>query len=204
MSATVSTDLLLRVAQATPEQQAAIDRILRKDKDPVVSSPAAATSALIEQFKAEIRKVLAEALRQDSVKEEPISQGEAQRIFAVLGKLRTETGMRKAPLHTVFEYMVLHGLSGRQTARRCNCTPSLISARVKTLQARFGLSVRQLQNYASALADIETTVKGDRRRRRSAGQSDDFHRPEQAEDHGTNEEEREEEPFGGEEGDVDR
>ena len=109
MSATVSTDLLLRVAQATPEQQAAIERILRKDTDPVVSSPPAGTSAPIEQFKAEIRKALAEVLGQNSAKEEPINQSEAQRIFAVLGKLRTETGVRKAPLHTVFEYMVLHG-----------------------------------------------------------------------------------------------
>ena len=124
----------------------------------------------------EIRDALA-AVRRSAGQEEPINRKEAQRIFAVLAKLRTETGARKAPLHTVFEYLVLHGLSGERTARQCRCAPSLISARVKTLQERFGLSVRQLQNYASALVEMETTVKGDRRHRRASGPPDDFDRP---------------------------
>jgi hypothetical protein len=124
----------------------------------------------------EIRDALA-AVRRSAGQEEPINRKEAQRIFAVLAKLRTETGARKAPLHTVFEYLVLQGLSGERTARKCRCAPSLISARVKTLQERFGLSVRQLQNYASALVEIETTVKGDRRHRRASGPPDDFDRP---------------------------
>ena len=124
----------------------------------------------------EIRDALA-AVRRSAGQEEPINRKEAQRIFAVLAKLRTEAGARKAPLHTVFEYLVLQGLSGERTARKCRCAPSLISARVKTLQERFGLSVRQLQNYASALVEMETTVKGDRRHRRASGPPDDFDRP---------------------------
>jgi hypothetical protein len=124
----------------------------------------------------EIRDAL-EAVRRSAGKEEPINRSEAQRIFAVLAKLRTESGARKAPLHTVFEYLVLQGLSGEQTARKCRCAASLISARAKTLQERFGLSLRQLQNYASALAEMETTVKGDRRHRRASGPPDDFDRP---------------------------
>jgi hypothetical protein len=124
----------------------------------------------------EIRDALG-AVRRSAGQEEPINRKEAQRIFAVLAKLRTETGARKAPLHTVFEYLVLQGLSGERTARKCRCAPSLISARVKTLQERFGLSVRQLQNYASALVEMETTVKGDRRHRRASGPPDDFDRP---------------------------
>jgi hypothetical protein len=124
----------------------------------------------------EIRNALA-AVRRSAGHEEPINRSEAQRIFAVLAKLRTETGARKAPLHTVFEYLVLQGLSGERTPRQCRCAPSLISARVKTLQERFGLSVRQLQNYASALVEMETTVKGDRRHRRASGPPDDFDRP---------------------------
>ena len=124
----------------------------------------------------EIRDALA-AVRRSAGQEEPINRKEAQRIFAVLAKLRTEAGARKAPLHTVFEYLVLQGLSGERTARKCRCAPSLISARVKTLQERFGLSVRQLQNYALALVEMETTVKGDRRHRRASGPPDDFDRP---------------------------
>src|SRR4051812_40853475 len=42
MSATVSTDFLLRVAQATPEQQAAIERILAGGPAGLEGSPEAA------------------------------------------------------------------------------------------------------------------------------------------------------------------
>ena len=142
----------------------------------------------------EIRDAL-EAVRRSAGQEEPISRGEAQRIFAVLAKLRTETGARKAPLHTVFEYLVLRGVSGEQTARKCRCAASLISARAKTLQERFGLSVRQLQNYASALAEMETTVKGDRRHRRASDPPDDFDRPGGSQGDGDRQEGGEEDHF---------
>jgi hypothetical protein len=124
----------------------------------------------------EIRDALA-AIRRSAGQEEPINRREAQRIFAVLAKLRTESGARKAPLHAVFEYLVLQGLSGEQAARQCRCAASLISARAKTLQERFGLSVRQLRNYASALVEMETTVKGDRRHSRASGPPHDSDRP---------------------------
>ena len=142
----------------------------------------------------EIRDAL-EAVRRSAGQEEPIKRSEAQRIFAVLAKLRTESGARKAPLHTVFEYLVLQGLSGEQTARKCRCAASLVSARAKTLQERFGLSVRQLQNYASALAEMETTVKGDRRHRRASGPPDDFDRPEGSQGDGDRQEGGEEDHF---------
>ena len=142
----------------------------------------------------EIRDAL-EAVRRSAGQEEPISRREAQRIFAVLAKLRTESGARKAPLHTVFEYLVLQGLSGEQTARKCRCAASLISARAKTLQERFGLSLRQLQNYASALAEMETTVKGDRRHRRASGPPDDFDRPGGSQGDGDRQEGGEEDHF---------
>ena len=181
MSATVSTDFLLRVAQATPKQQTAMERILREGGATAAakSELGAAVRAQNEELAAVIRKAVADGLRAGAFSApEPLNQGEAQRIFAVLTKLRTETGVRKAPLHTVFEYMVLQGLSGEETARRCKCAPSLISARVKTLKERFGMSVGRLHNYASALSEMETAVKGDRRRGKKAGQPDDFERPE--------------------------
>jgi len=187
MSATVSTDFLLRVAQATPAQQTAIERILREGEAAAAakSVPAATTRGQSEELGAVIRKAVADGLREGAFSApEPLNQGEAQRVFAVLMKLRTETGVRKAPLHDVFEYMVLQGLSGEETARRCKCAPSLISARVKTLKERFGMSVGQLHHYASALSEMETAVKGDRRRGKKGGQPDDFERPQAGEDDG--------------------
>jgi hypothetical protein len=137
-----------------------------------------------EEWTSVIRKAVAEGVREAGKQAEPIKESEAQRVFGVLRKLRIETGVRKAPLHTVFEYMVMQGLSGEETARKCKCVPSLISARVKTLQERFGMSVDQLRNYASPLSEMEATVKGDRRRRKSEGRPDDFEGSGSNEDNG--------------------
>ena len=136
-------------------------------------TPGGAMKAQTEELKAELWKV-AEAIKHTASAQPPINQSEAQRIFAVLTKLRTETGVRKAPLHTVFEFMVMQGLSGEETARRCKCAPSLISARVRTLKERFGIPVSQLHRYASALNELETSVRGDKRRRKRSGLPDNF------------------------------
>jgi hypothetical protein len=155
----------------------------------------AVQEAQTQELKAEMRAVLAEAMKHAVAAQPPINQGEAQRIFAVLTKLRTETGVRKAPLHDVFEYMVMQGLSGEETARRCKCVPSLISARVRTLKERFGMPVSQLQHYASVLNEMETSVRGDKRRRKGAGPPDDF------EGAGLEEDEGDESERGGDAGD---
>lgn len=101
----------------------------------------------------------------------PVVESEAQRVFGFLRKLRAEPGKQKAPLHRVFELMVLEGRSAVETARRCQprCVPSLITARIKTLEERFGMSLERLRNLAADIRDMESTVKGDRRRKRRDG-----------------------------------
>lgn len=144
------------------------------NKDSKGSEPIAASQEQTGGLVAEVRKAVKEELKQSTIVERSLSESEVQRILGVLTKLRTETGVRKAPLHTVFDYMVFQGLSGEETARKCKCAPSLISARAKTLKERLGMSVEQLRNLSSQLLERDRTVKGDPRRKKSGGMPDGF------------------------------
>ena len=69
-------------------------------------------------------------------------------MFGVFKKLATAKGISKAPLETVFRLTVLEGHSQAKTANLCGCVAPLISRRVKTIEARFGMSVELLLNFA--------------------------------------------------------
>jgi hypothetical protein len=135
--------------------------------------PGDATKAQTEELKAEMRKVLAEAMKHSVAAQPPINQGEAERIFAVLQRLRSKRSGMKAPLYDVFVATVLEGRSQRAAARSCDCSPALLSRRVGELEKEFGLPLKQLQNYAKPLLEMETSVKGQRYARKKRGAPQD-------------------------------
>jgi hypothetical protein len=98
----------------------------------------------------------------------PMQTAEARRVFALFTKLASEGKIEKAPLDRVFRLAVLEGHSQRQVAQRCGCVPPLISRRIQTIEARFGLTLEQLRYLASEVLDMETSVKGRRSRGRYA------------------------------------
>ena len=89
---------------------------------------------------------------------------------------RLEDGpkLRKAPLYKVFRLVIRQGLSQRETATRCKCVESLISARVATIERVFGMSVERLRSFASELRSLESAAKGERTRKKKHGRPDDF------------------------------
>ena len=103
-----------------------------------------------------------------------VTQGEARKVFLLLKHLESGAKERKAPLAAVFRLLVLEGLSQRLVAGRCGCAESLISARVVTIESGFGMSIGRLRNFASELREMETAVKGERRRKKSSGAPEDF------------------------------
>jgi hypothetical protein len=109
-----------------------------------------------------------------------LGSGEAARVFELMKLLEMEPTKHKAPLISVFRLLVLEGRTQRQAAARCKCVESLITARVATIEDRFKMSIERLRSYATALTELETAVKGDRRRKKSAGRPDDFDQPEPA------------------------
>ena len=188
VSDTIPTDSLMRYLRATADERAAIDRFLRERDEKWLKAegksaparnaasadiPADATRAQTEELKAELkaemRKVLAEAIRHTVAAQPPVSQGEAERIFEVLQRLRSRRAGMMAPLYDVFVATVLEGRSQRAAARSCDCSPALLSRRVGELEKEFGLPLKQLQNYAQPLLDMETSVKGQRYARKKRG-----------------------------------
>ena len=114
-----------------------------------------------------------EAISHTAAAQPPINQGEAQRIFAVLQRLRSKRAGMMAPLYDVFVATVLEGRSQRAAAKSCDCSPALLSKRVGELEKEFGLPLEQLQNYAQPLLELETSVKGQRYARKRRGAPED-------------------------------
>ncbi len=178
MSATVSTDFLLRVAQATPEQQAAIERVLAGGRGVDAVDPVAAALARIEE---KVDAVL-NKMNGTAGGDVAVSESEAARVFLLMKRLEGAPKQRKAPVAVVFRLLVLEGLSQRAVAARCRCANSLVCARVAAIERGFGMSIERLRNFASELLSLESAAKGERTRKKKQGRPDDFERPEAGED----------------------
>jgi hypothetical protein len=144
---------------------------------------------VLEGIHREIAALRDEAIKPAAAAQPPISQGEAQRIFAVLQRLRSKRAGMMAPLYDVFVATVLEGRSQRAAAKSCDCSPALLSKRVGELEKEFELPLNQLQNYAKPLLEMETSVKGQRYARKKRGapqdeaaQYDDDDLPEERQD----------------------
>ena len=176
MNETVSTDSLMRFLRATPEQREAVDRFLLGVpgelggcEGPGEPGCEAGRGDAVLEAVLRIERKLAEAIKHAAPAQPPVSQGEAQRIFAVLQRLRSKRAGMKAPLYDVFVAAVLEGRSQREAAKSCDCSPALLSKRVGELEREFGLPLQQLQNYAQPLLEMETSVKGQRYARKRRG-----------------------------------
>jgi hypothetical protein len=89
-----------------------------------------------------------------------VDHGEAQRVFGILRTLKSKRSKQKAPLYDVFVLSVLEGHSQKTVAGKCECSPGLISGRVKELEKVFGRSVRELQALATPIREMQASVKG--------------------------------------------
>lgn len=123
------------------------------------------TKALIRVLAKEIR----EGGNLGAKGEIPVNEEVAKQVFRLLMKMKSKAKQTKAPLHTVFELMVLKGKTGKETAAHCKCAPSLITARRKTIERKFGKSIETLRAYGSALIELERAVKGFRSRKKKEG-----------------------------------
>lgn len=98
-----------------------------------------------------------------------VEEAAAQRMFALRAKLRQAGKGCTAPHNDVFDLLVVEGRSQRFASRELACSPSLISKRVDEIEAIMGSKLPQLQFLAARHAQMESTVKGDRKRNRKPG-----------------------------------
>ena len=105
--------------------------------------------------------------------EETVREGEATRVFALMKML--DSGAKKAPLDTVFRMLVVEGRTQEYAARACRCSEGLVSMRVAEIEKRMKKSIAELQELASHLGEMASTVKNPRSgyREAVAGEPDD-------------------------------
>lgn len=101
--------------------------------------------------------------------EDTANAAEVTRVFGLLMKLKSKRAGMKAPLYDVFVMVVLEDKSQREAAKACDCTEGLMSARVKELRGIFDRNIQQLKALRRPILEMQTSVKGDRRRKRAPG-----------------------------------
>lgn len=141
MRPAIPTDLLLRLANATPEQYAAVEKILGA--------------------KTEI---------------EPASDDDARRLFALLRALELETKFFKAPVTRVFMLYCLDGKTRDAVAKDCDCSPALITLRLKAIEEKLGRrpsDLRILSDQFESIADSLTDSRASRIDRERAMEGDE-------------------------------
>lgn len=178
MSATVSTDFLLLVAQATPEQQAAIKRFLLGvsaelggGEGPTAAGCGAGNGGALQDALARIERKMdgLVAAARLPVSKEPLQEGECLRVFHLFGELLAMGTELVASPARVFDLMVFRKLTKAETAVACKCAASLITRRVATIEGHFGMPMEKLCDYASDIKERQRTVKGDRYAKKKRG-----------------------------------
>ena len=172
MRAAIPTDLLLRLMNATPEQYAAVERVLgvtpedggskMENGGPAVSEDVAQELSGLRRDVAAMRKDIRE-LRHEQTSD-AVSDNEAARVFALMKSLDAGERTRKAPLERVFRLLVLEGHSQDAVAVKCQCSAGLVSLRVTEIERRMGRPLEQLRALATQLGSMDMPVDDSRAR----------------------------------------
>lgn len=80
---------------------------------------------------------------------EPVDENVARQLFALVEQLELKTNYRKAPVTRVFQLYCLEGISRNAVAKKCKCAPSLITARLKSLEKTLGRPPSELRSISS-------------------------------------------------------
>lgn len=104
-------------------------------------------------------------------KQTALKQSEVIRIVGGLQKLKSKRAGIKAPLFDVFMAVVGEQMKYRPAAKKCGCSVGTLSDRIRELETKFGMPLKQLQANAGPVLEMQTSVKGERRRKRKPGSS---------------------------------
>ena len=94
-----------------------------------------------------------------------VSEDVARQAFALVKALDSETGLRSAPVLTVFRLYCIEGLSADEVARRCRCSKGTVINRLEMIRRRTGSRPEKLRTYSAQFERVEESVKADEARR---------------------------------------
>ena len=150
MRATLPTELMVRLMNASPEQFAAVENILGLNAERGAGS---------SEFETE-----------------PATDDEARRLFALLKALESDGNYRKAPVTRVFQLYCLEGLTRDEVAKKCQCVPSLVTLRLQAIESKLGRKASELRQLSGHFEQIADSLKDDRARRirRESAMDEDY------------------------------
>ncbi|HLP76875.1 MAG TPA: hypothetical protein VK327_08140 [Candidatus Paceibacterota bacterium] len=135
MRAAIPSDLLLRLMSATPEQYAAVERILGVTTETLKS----------EMLKGEMEPEVCPTVSEDV----------ARSAFALLQKLELDAPLKAPSVLTVFRLYCVDGYSAEQVARKCRCGKATVIRRLQFIEARTGVKAEQFRAMSGHLQQID-------------------------------------------------
>jgi DNA-directed RNA polymerase specialized sigma24 family protein len=135
MREVIPTELLWRLMNASPEQFAAVERVLG--------------------VKAESRNQKAEMDDEACEDARPTTEEVARSAFALLEKLEMDAPLKAPSALTVFRLYCVQGYSAEQTARRCRCAKGTVMSRLRFIEERTGVKVEQFRAMSGHLQAID-------------------------------------------------
>lgn len=136
MRAAIPTDLLLRLMNATPEQYAAVAKILG------VSAECGMRSGDLD-----------DAAHGNA--RPTVSEDVARSAFALLQKLELDAPLKAPSVLTVFRLYCVDGLSADQVARKCRCGKATVIRRLQFIEARTGVKPEQFRAMSVHLQQLD-------------------------------------------------
>ncbi len=125
MRAAIPSELLLRLLNATPEQFAAVERVLGANT---------------------------ETLKSES---DPVSEDVARSAFALLVKLDAEGKHKSPAPLTVFRLYCVDGYSAEQVARKCRCGKATVIRRLQFIEAQTGVKAERFRAMSGHLQRMD-------------------------------------------------
>lgn len=127
MRPSISSDLLLRLMNATPAQYAAVEKILGANAE----------------------------LETRSEEEEPVSEDVARNAFALLQKLELDAPLKAPSVLTVFRLYCVDGYSADGVARKCRCAKGTVMSRLRFIEKATGTRPEQFRALSGHLQKID-------------------------------------------------
>lgn len=129
MRAAIPTDLLLRLMNATPEQYAAVERVLGV-------TPEDGGSRM-----------------EDS--EPAVTEDVARSAFALLQKLELDAPLKAPSVLTVFRLYCVDGFSADQVARKCRCAKGTVMSRLRFIETVTKTKPEQFRAMSGHLQQVD-------------------------------------------------
>jgi len=172
MRAAISTELLLRLMNATEEQYAAIAKILGVEVQGSSVKGSAEECGMrnaegeggMRTAEEESDGVNAETLKTDKLKgeaepEPQTTEEVARSAFALLHKLDVDAPLKAPSVLTVFRLYCKDGHSADEVARRCRCAKGTVMARLRFIEQRTGVKAEQFRAMSGHLQRMDDELR---------------------------------------------